>query len=117
MENSKSTTGFDRSRGTLLILLMALRYIKISEYLCEVHIQALLNNSSIWSEVSIPHISNDGIMQDLNDGSYFKNHPLFVKFPNALQIVVYYDDLEVCNPLGSSAGVHKLGKFIIIIML
>ena len=37
---------------------------------------------------------------------YFSNHP------TALQFILYYDDIEVCNPLGSSAGIHKLGKIL-----
>ena len=28
----------------------------------------------------------------------------------SLQIQLYYDELEVCNPLGSKAKKHKLGK-------
>ena len=30
--------------------------------------------------------------------------------PLALQIMLFYDELELCNPLGSSTKVHKLGK-------
>ena len=30
--------------------------------------------------------------------------------PTALLIFLYYDDVEVCNPLGSSKGKHKLGN-------
>ena len=37
----------------------------------------------------------------------------------SLQIMLYYDDLEACNPLGSKAKIHKLGiryrKYIIAI--
>lgn len=29
---------------------------------------------------------------------------------NALAFVLYYDDIEVANPLGSRAGTHKLGN-------
>jgi hypothetical protein len=28
---------------------------------------------------------------------------------NALQIVLYYDDIEVTNPIGSHRNIHKLG--------
>ena len=35
---------------------------------------------------------------------------LFQEQPNGLQIHFYYDDVEVHNPLGSKAKVHKLGK-------
>lgn len=40
--------------------------------------------------------------------SVFK-HPLFSCDPHALQIIAYYDELEVVNPLGSHVKVHKLG--------
>ena len=35
-------------------------------------------------------------------------HPLFNADPHSLQISLYYDDLETCNPLGSKAKIHKL---------
>ena len=63
-------------------------------------------------------------MEDFCDGKTYKEHPLFSSNPTALQIMLYYDDVEICNPLGSRAKVHKLGKhnndrnnFFIIIML
>ena len=31
--------------------------------------------------------------------------------PCALQLTLYYDDLEVCNPFGSKAKIHKLGTY------
>ena len=48
-------------------------------------------------------------MSDYCDGTAFQSHRLFVMCPQALQIMVYYDDLEICNPLGSRAKTHKLG--------
>lgn len=39
-------------------------------------------------------------MGDYCDGEQYKNHPLFTTDPCALQVALYYDDLEVCNPLG-----------------
>lgn len=55
------------------------------------------------------HTRNDDLLGDLCDGSYFKEHPLFSKHKNSLQILLYYDEVEVCNPLGSKVKVHKLG--------
>ncbi len=49
-------------------------------------------------------------MFDFCDGSLYKEHPLFSMHKDALQIVIYYDDVEVVNPLGSYRGVHKLGN-------
>ena len=50
-----------------------------------------------------------GVYRDFNDGSIYNNHPVLREHPDALQIVGYYDELEVCNPLGSNVKKHKLG--------
>lgn len=42
-----------------------------------------------------------GTYKDINDGIYFQNHPLFSQHKHALQILLYYDDFETANPLGS----------------
>ena len=47
----------------------------------------------------------------LGDGSVFKSHPLFSADPKALQIIPYYDDVEIVNPIGSRTKTHKLGKY------
>uniref|UniRef100_A0A1X7VT30 Uncharacterized protein n=1 Tax=Amphimedon queenslandica TaxID=400682 RepID=A0A1X7VT30_AMPQE len=43
-----------------------------------------------------------GIFRDFSDGFIYNNHPVLREHPDALQIVGYYDELEVCNPLGSN---------------
>lgn len=48
-------------------------------------------------------------MRDYCDGEEFKSHPLFSVNIRALQIIIYYDDVEICNPLGSRRTVHKIG--------
>lgn len=35
--------------------------------------------------------------------------PYFQYKKNGLQIFLYYDDLEICNPPGSKRSVHKIG--------
>ena len=40
-----------------------------------------------------------------------QHHPLFATHPSALQILFYFDDVEVCNPLGSKTKTHKLSFF------
>ena len=54
----------------------------------------------------------DNYLGDFCDGSLFKGHTLFQTYTDALQFILYYDELEVCNPLGSHSGVHKLGIFV-----
>ncbi|XP_028403169.1 uncharacterized protein LOC114525909 [Dendronephthya gigantea] len=63
------------------------------------------------NEVDNPHSSDDGIMRDIMDGEFFRNHPIFSKNNKALQLLGYYDDLELANPLGSKAKIHKIGVF------
>ena len=55
------------------------------------------------------HGSRNGLMIDYCDGEKFKQNRLFIEDPCALQIQLYYDELEVCYPLGSFAKKHKLG--------
>lgn len=45
---------------------------------------------------------------DFTDGDIFKSHPLFLKVPTALQLILYADEIELCNPLGSHANKNKL---------
>lgn len=56
------------------------------------------------------HARTDGLLGDYCDGSDFHSHPLYSVQQNALQILLYYDELEVCNPLGTKVKRHKLGK-------
>lgn len=36
----------------------------------------------------------------------------FQSNPNALQILLYFDEIEVCDALASHKGQHKLGLFL-----
>lgn len=56
------------------------------------------------------HTRNDGLVEDFCDAQAYRTHPLFSKYPHALQIMFYYDDVELCNPIGSKSKIHKLGK-------
>ena len=58
-----------------------------------------------------PHKQCTRVLVDYNDGIDVSNHPIFCSEPTALQVILYCDDMEVTNPLGSSAGVHKLCLF------
>ena len=46
------------------------------------------------------HRRTDGLLADYCDGSDFLCHPLYSREKNSLQIMIYYDDVEVCDPLG-----------------
>lgn len=83
-------------------------YLPISET-----VQALLTHSSFFS-----HINTDNNDQDFNgaftsvyNGMVNRQNPLAAK--SALQILLYYDEVELCNALGSKVSKHKLGFFYI----
>ncbi len=61
------------------------------------------------------HKSPSGVIGDFVDGERFKNSPLFAEDNCALQIQLYYDELELCNPLGSKAKKHKIGVNLILV--
>lgn len=50
-----------------------------------------------------------GLMQDFNDGLFVHQHPLFSTDDNALKLLIYYDDVNVANPMTNK--VHQLGLF------
>lgn len=56
------------------------------------------------------HQRSDDIVEDYCDSKLAKSHPLFSKDKTALQILLYYDEIEVCNPIGASKTKHKIGK-------
>ena len=46
------------------------------------------------------HQREDDIVGDYCDSRHTKGHPLFSKYSSALQILLYYDEAEICNPIG-----------------
>lgn len=72
-------------------------------------LKSIFKNGEIRKSFLEEKLSEKGIYKDINDGSYFQNHSLFSQERYALQILLYYDDFETANPLGSKKGVHKLG--------
>lgn len=88
------------------MVMETLQYVSIIEVLTMV----LLNND-VRMTIANERNSPDCILSSFRDGDYFKVHPLFSQYPNAIRIKLYYDEFEVVNPIGSKTGVHKLGAF------
>lgn len=63
----------------------------------------------IFEQITRGHKSKTTYLEDYCDGKAFSAHPLFSFHNDALQIFLYFDELEVCNPLGSKTKIHKLG--------
>lgn len=52
---------------------------------------------------------NENVLSDFCDGTIFQNHELFSNDPAALQILLYFDDINLSNPLTNR--VHKITLF------
>ena len=75
-------------------------YIPLAE-----NVKALLSTSEIHAV--IPDDSTVG-MKDIMDGQYVKTHPFFISHPDALGILLFVDDFEITNPIGTHVKKHKL---------
>ncbi len=72
------------------------QYIPILETLKD-----LLQYEDVYNEVVNGHRSKDHVLRDICDGIMIANNPLFGADPTALQLILYYDEFTVVNPLGS----------------
>lgn len=72
-------------------------------------IRSLLSKKEIFDVAIKPMIHcTDGLMTDFSCGSLFKNSTFYQQHPESLQLLLYADDVEVNNPLGSKAGINKM---------
>ena len=69
-------------------------------------LENLLSNKNVLEDLFINRNQNHNIYSDVFDGKKFSN------FKNStLVIILYYDDMEVVNPIGSARKKHKIGIF------
>ena len=71
-------------------------------------LKQLLSSQAVRNEIFKYNLSGDKLC-DIADGNYFSSHQFFSLHPNGIQIIAYYDEVETCNPLGSSSKKYKLG--------
>ena len=62
----------------------------------------MLGREDVLDHISINHTSGSSL-HDMTSvmAKKYHEHPLFSCDPSALQSIAYYDDIEVCNPIGS----------------
>ena len=58
-----------------------------------------------------PNQMKTGLFYDICDGSIYKDDLYFKENPCALMLILYHDEVEVCNPLGSKSAKHKLDMY------
>ncbi|CAC5390048.1 unnamed protein product [Mytilus coruscus] len=77
-----------------------------------ISIQQFLQNDDIaYLVFGRPNFAPNGLLNDFVDGSAFQTHSFLFGYNNALRLSIYFDDLEICNPLGKNAGIHKIEVF------
>lgn len=74
-------------------------------------LKQLLTNPRIFTMLTTVPQRSEGFLYDFTDGALFTSHPLYSQRPNALQILLYTDEIEICNPLGAHASANKLLMF------
>ncbi len=55
--------------------------------------------------------SGGGILDDYDDGKFFKQHELFFEDDLPLRLHFYTDEFEVAKPLGSKKSIHKMRAY------
>jgi len=98
----------DKKTGTFVPtkIVETCQYVPIIDFLLMV-----LRNTEIRNAIEAEKESSNGILASFVDGQHFKNHPFFQKYKHAIRIQLYYDELEITNPLGSKTCIRKLGDF------
>lgn len=78
-------------------------------------LKVLLNNEFILKHFTNDIKINSDAYTHFFDGDVYKNNSFFHNNNNAIQLQIFFDEFEVCNPLGSKASVHKIGAFYFVI--
>jgi len=69
-------------------------------------------NTEIRNMLEVPFVpSQDDKIKSVRDGLMWKNDEFFKEHPNALIVQMYFDDVELVNPLSSRTSVHKVTNF------
>lgn len=72
-------------------------------------LQRLVEDATYISQKETdPYVFEDGVYSNVRDGKYFRTNPYFTANPNAIPIMLFQDELEIVNPLGSGKTKHKL---------
>ncbi|XP_044578915.1 uncharacterized protein LOC123261386 [Cotesia glomerata] len=74
-------------------------------------LKLVISNPNVLQAILNEQKSPDGILSSFLDGQHAETHDFLRRYPHVLRIQLYYDELEIVNPLGSKTGIHKLGAF------
>lgn len=70
----------------------------------------MFKHSDILDRIKETKVSQKGQYMSHQDGSYFQDNDLLSSSDGTLKLplILYIDDLEIANPLGTSPKIHKL---------
>ena len=77
----------------------------------------LKDAAASWAKEGLDPGASTMVYADVCDGKALRSHPCLGTGADRsddsvrLAFILYYDDLEVCNPIGAFHGRHKLGMF------
>ena len=74
-------------------------------------LQQLLNNKDIVSNILTRHSGKAPQFSSFKDGKYFKLNEFYSDGELRISLILYADDFEICNPLGTSRKKHKVTAF------
>lgn len=90
-------------------------YVKKPKQICFSYVPILktleltLRNEEVKYHLRNPLSNEENVYKSPSDGSAVKNCEFYKDHPNALKIILYFDEYETVNPLGSKTGKHKMG--------
>lgn len=75
------------------------------------NLQAFIKNNDVLDFVmNAPQTNQNTVFTDIYDGTIFQNNEIFSQFPN-IQLLLYFDEFSVTNPLRGNQSKHKLAVF------
>lgn len=109
-------TRFESRRSNAKQIALPIRLQCVFPYIPILKTIRCLANNEKWLQTYLDynksggngHKCKDGEFVDFCCGEIFKNCELFQNYPNSLQIQIYTDDFEICNPIGSKSTIHKV---------
>ena len=67
----------------------------------------LEDKTYIKQKANDPYNHDPNVIKDVRDGECFRKSTFFQQHPEAVPLIVFIDELEVCNPLGAGKTKHK----------
>ena len=68
----------------------------------------LEDDTYIKQKLEDGYFPENGVYKDVRDGEYFKSNRFFQANPEAVPLLMFQDELEIANPLGSGKTKHKM---------